>query len=451
MTDFRPCLPIGLAAVMLSATSVPSVGIAAPSAIVTAQGPNAQSQQQQQTEPARRKRAGSDEALQENPEDKVAADKVFKEAVIKKRRTIQEVEAAKHRYLYPSLSFMSFMQPYILRLTGVAFLQDNAKNLIRAHPDCRIIPGTESAYTAKIACNRVAQFRAEGEEVIFNYALTNEVIVGAVYSFGSKRRAKQFTDMAKEILESGHEVITYQPDADTTIHDSEFFSITMQPGRNGYMVVVDAHHQDKLADIEEYGKAKLQKIEFGDLTVGKTRVEELPHPDLLPKVCIEVSEDRESTERREYYGQCFGFPYEAHMQFDFNAVTGIMKSAVLSPIGTATGKIVDAMLSERYHLASACRKLNTDQELVPIRRDNNKRSYRGKGRSLRNTPSLVYAGTCDNPIIYTVDMRYIFENRYLNKEDIAADFERRKALVDSAADSKQEYATRVDKMKGFFQ
>ena len=164
-----------------------------------------------------------------------------------------------------------------------------------------------------------------------------------------------------------------------------------------------------------------------------------------------MSENRQSTERREYYGECFGFPYEAHMQLDFNPVTGILQTAVLSPIGAATGKIVNNMLTERYGLPQSCRRIESAQELVSIRRTNtSRRSSRNRGKIMRGTPAFVFAGTCDNPIIYTTDMRFVFENRYLNTEDLEADFERRKDLIEAAVESRQEYTTRMDRMKGFF-
>ncbi len=128
-----------------------------------------------------------------------------------------------------------------------------------------------------------------------------------------------------------------------------------------------------------------------------------------------------------------------------------MKTAVLSPIGAATGKIVNNMLTERYGLAQSCRKIDSEQELVPIRRDNiTRRTARNRAKLMRNAPAFVFAGTCDNPIIYTTDMRFVFENRYPNTEDLEADFERRKDLIEAAVESKQEYATRMDRMKGFF-
>lgn len=395
--------------------------------------------------------AAAAEVMRAAPADRTSADRVFREIVPSKRMTGEDEAFAKHEFLYPSISFLKFFQPYVLRVDDIAFLQDNARNLMRNHPDCRMIPGTEGAYTAKIACSRVSQFRAEGDEVIFNYSLANEVLVGGVYSFSTKRRARQFADMAVENLKAGTEVVTHRPDGDTVIYDSILFSVTIQPSREGYMVVIDAHHQDKISDMEEYGRHRLQTMDFGDFVVGRSRVDSLPRPDDLPKVCTEVSENRQSTERREYYGECFGFPYEAHMQLDFNPVTGILQTAVLSPIGAATGKIVNNMLTERYGLPQSCRRIESAQELVPIRRTNtSRRSSRNRGKLMRGMPAFVFAGTCDNPIIYTTDMRFVFENRYLNAEDLEADFERRKDLIEAAVESRQEYTTRMDRMKGFF-
>lgn len=54
-------------------------------------------------------------------------------------------------------------------------------------------------------------------------------------------------------------------------------------------------------------------------------------------------------------------------------------------------------------------------------------------------------------MIYTLDMRYVFENRLLNKEDIAADFERRRNRIQAIKDHDKAFDARMEHVKGFFE
>ena len=57
----------------------------------------------------------------------------------------------------------------------------------------------------------------------------------------------------------------------------------------------------------------------------------------------------------------------------------------------------------------------------------------------------------EHPVIYTLDMRYVFENRLLNKEDIATDFERRRNRIQAIKDHDKAFDARMEHVKGFFE
>ena len=154
-------------------------------------------------------------------------------------------------------------------------------------------------------------------------------------------------------------------------------------------------------------------------------------------------------DRREFYGTCFDFPYEAHMQLDFNPETGILETAVLSPIGVTTGSLLEEMLTKRFGFSKFCRRLQSDVSLVSIK----EAPERGRIRvtRMKGRPASLFAGTCENPIIFSTEMRYVFENRLLRKEEVDAAYERRKRAVDRSEEHSQAFDARMSKMKGFFE
>lgn len=132
--------------------------------------------------------------------------------------------------------------------------------------------------------------------------------------------------------------------ANSVSYDTPMFTVSVHEAQTGYMVSINAHFQERMLDAETYAKARLQTIEFGSLTVGVTKIDDIPQGDALPKVCRDVTNPKDM-DRREFYGTCFDFPYEAHMQLDFNPETGILETAVLSPIGVTTGSLLEEMLT----------------------------------------------------------------------------------------------------------
>lgn len=361
-------------------------------------------------------------------------------------RADKAVKPEEENFRFPSLAFLSWFDPWKLKIGDVTLLQDNYASLKRKHPDCRRLEVSQGGVTGRIACAKPSEFLAEGDAVIFHYIPVNDLLVGAVYSFSSQQRALQFASSIKAQLKAQKiESFTEAADADREVTDTPLFSLAVHPSRNGYLVSVSGHFAERFEDAEVYAAARLPKIEFGNLTLGVTTAKALPE---LPKSCTEVSAEPGGL-RREFYGICFGFPYEAHMQLNFNPETDILETAVLSPIGAATGSLVEDMLRKRWNMPTYCPRMTTETELVTIKDERQRgkvRTRRVKGRG-----ASVYAGTCEHPVIYTLDMRYVFENRLLNKEDIATDFERRRNRIQAIKDHDKAFDARMQHVKGFFE
>ncbi|MDO4937146.1 MAG: hypothetical protein Q4E62_04445 [Sutterellaceae bacterium] len=390
--------------------------------------------------------------MQAAPDGNVESERVFRRPKIvihnrvKEEKEEETRKAEAEKFLYPSLNFLAQFDPWKLQIGDVTLLQDNYASLKRKHQDCRRISASRwETGIGRVACSDTQNFRAEGEEVIFTMAEVNEVLTGVTFRFNSQMRAGQFAEGIKERLRQlSIPTFVESHSADSETVDSPMFSISVQPAQTGYLVKVDAHFQDRLLDSEIYARAKLQKIEFGNMTLGETKRNAMPK---VPKVCENLSKNPDG-DPLEFYGTCFEFPYEAHMQLNFNPATDILQTAVLSPIGAATGALVDEMLMKRFGLPQFCRKLETDVELVTIKSKKERGALRF--RRMNGRSASVYAGTCEKPIIYTSDMRYVFENRYLNRDDIMADYERRKSLVEASEDHLSAFGERLDKVKGFF-
>ena len=395
------------------------------------------------------------ETMRAQPEQEVPQGKVFRRPTIifkhKQEQAVAKAKDEEEKFLYPSLAFLTQYDMWKLRLGDIALLQDNVRSLFRKHPDCRRISSNSKweKEVGRVACSNTKAFLADGDEVIFTYAPNNEILTGATYFFNSDQRAYQFAENVESALGIAP-VPTYKQTFDngSLSIDSPMFSVDVHAASKGFMVSIDAYFQDRILDSETYAKARLQTIEFGDLTLGKTKLTDMPNKEALPKVCEDISPANDPNVK-EYYGVCFGFPYESHMQFDFNAATGILETAVLSPIGMSTGALVEDWLTKKYGLSKYCRRIQSDVALREVKekpRRGRQRLTRMKGRT-----ASLFAGTCENPIIFTTDMRYVFENRYLNVDDVMNAFERRKEIATTSLEHNEAFDERGKAMKGFFE
>ena len=373
---------------------------------------------------------------------------VFKHKQAKAEAKAKEEE---EKFLFPSLAFLTQYDMWKLRLGDVVLLQDNVRSLFKKHPDCRRIQSNSrwEKEVGRVACSKTSTFLAEGDEVIFTYARNNEILTGATYFFNSNQRAMQFADNVEATMKLS-QVPTYRQNYDggSVGIDSPMFSVDVHAASRGYMVSIDAYFKDRILDSETYAKARLQNIEFGDLTIGKTKLAEMPDKETLPKVCQDIS-PTDDPNVKEYYGECFGFPYESHMQFNFNTSTGILETAILSPIGVSSGAIVEDWLTKKFGLSTYCKRVISDvamREVKEKQRRGRNRITRMKGRA-----ASLFAGTCENPIVFTTDMRYIFDNRYLNVDDIMNAYERRKELAMTSLEHSEAFDERGKAMKGFFE
>ncbi len=340
-------------------------------------------------------------------------------------------------FKFPSLKFLSQISPWRLQIGNVTLLEDNLASLRRLESDCERIDEPTSAhyrqkpFQGRIVCsNRQGKFLAESSDVVLNFATTNEVLTGISLPFKSATRAKQLMHRLLENLESRG--IPYfqeiSADPDNERFDSPFLSFAVIRGQNVWILKVQAHHVEKFEEMEVVAQSKWKNFDFGELVLGKSVLSDLPSvPEIAEtdEVCQDVS-SLENPFVREFYGRCFGFPFEAHMQLNFNPQTSILETAILSPIGVVTGASVDEMLTKRFGNAHFCQKVQTDLELQAIRSERQRVGQKNRTEKVNEQRASLFLGTCENPIVYDVRMRFVFENRQFSEKTLMADFEARK-------------------------
>lgn len=143
-------------------------------------------------------------------------------------------KTAEETFLHPSLRFLSFLSEYTLKVGDITILEDDVASLLRKHPECRRIQTLASSpFTGKVACRNPAAFNAEGDEVIFSYSRTNELITGATYSFTSARRANTFAKHLTSTLQATQPVYVQAFSNVQRVTDSPMLRISVQEGKNG--------------------------------------------------------------------------------------------------------------------------------------------------------------------------------------------------------------------------
>lgn len=69
---------------------------------------------------------------------------------------------------------------------------------------------------------------------------------------------------------------------------------------------------------------------------------------------------------------------------------------------------------------------------------------------MNKRPASVFVGSCNTPIVYTAQMRFIFENRNLSHREILDEYSKRKATHEQNMDMQKAFDTRKDSLDVFF-
>ena len=351
-----------------------------------------------------------------------------------------------HEFLQPSPGFVSFFKPWSLKVGKITFLQHSVADLMKAYSGCRIIP-SESKFTKDIvSCSNPSQFGADGDEVIFEYLKSNDALCGVEYYFNDDYKARGYARLI--IREIAQKNSTYS-DAFGNMVDSPLFRVSVQRGLQGTLVRITLNMRDEVEEYETFGREKVLTLDFGDLVVGKSKAADIKYTQGLPdEPCVRTTKPHET--QAEYYGTCFGFPYESHYQVVRDPVTDIVTAMALTPLSPVTSALVDRALIEKYGEPDYCEKLGSSFKLSHTNHQRSWHGIRGRYDLAKNRPGTVFVGSCQAPILFTVGDRYIFYVDKLNPTAIAQDYMKRRADNDLVMENRQELKKRQNKLENFF-
>lgn len=366
-------------------------------------------------------------------------------------RKKNKLEVREHVALSPSSSFVSFFRPWQLKIGRVSLLQNTVSDLIKIHPDCRVIPAQTKKMRDIVACSNPRTFGAEGDEVVFDFLESNDVLIGAEYFFTNEDKARAFaTLVAREMAQNSDTFAVFG----TSQVDSPLFKVSVQKASDGSLVRITPYLREDINDFETFGREGLRNIAFGTLVIGKTRRQDISQVTTINwegvkpgTVCYQSSALSFSV--AEYIGQCFEFPYESHYQVNFDPESNVIESVILTPLSVLTSSLVETALTEKYGQPKFCEKVSSPVQLV---KNNRTRKYHAVGKTdpIRNKNSMVYAGTCEEPVVFTVEDRYVLKFDRLNAQRIEREYFKRKAENQTVIENNRELQRRQTKLKNFF-
>lgn len=395
-------------------------------------------------EEARQKRLANRKMIM--TDDEAAAVRKAKGQPAKAKAKSKGPAVVEHTYLEPSQSFLLFFRPWRLKVGRISFLQNTVKDLMRHHSDCRVVPAETKNVSDIVACPNTHEFGADGDEVVFEYLKENDVLCGADYFFNDEKKARAFARLIVREIEVDNK--TFE-DASGNQVDSPLFRVAVQDAENGALVRVTMHFRDEIEDFEHYGRPKITSLNFGELKVGKTLRSDInvPPQGSEKSACVQTSAPHPETS--EFYGECFSFPYESHYQLNFDHDTGLLESIALTPYGVLSSNLVENSLIKKYGEPQFCEKASSDVRLV---RTNRVKTYHKIARTdaVRTRRLTVYAGSCEKPIVFAADDRYVFLFDRISPVTIERDFLKRRSDNEQVKVNRRELDRRRNQLNDFF-
>ncbi len=377
--------------------------------------------------------------------ERMRAKREEREEQAQKQEKNKEVELAYKPTAEPSDFFRGFVHEGIFRVDEVNLLQNTVSELANIYSDCRVL--NEFDGRGRAVCGAQNRQIGDGDVVLLSYLPSNQILAGIELFFEDPAQARRhYGEIAARLSDRFD---TFREEYAEAV-DSPFWRLSLGAAAHGAgkWLRVELNRFPEINDFERFASEHVTAIGFGELTLGVTKG--FPKPQKLSKDCMAADYNEESRIRKEYLGKCFGFPFDAHIQLDYNDLTGVLERAVLSPLGGATQALVEETLRDRFGKAQFCKRISSpvtinENKTLDVR--NPDRRYSGTfGRS-----GTVYVGTCDDPIVYEVQKQFVLRNEMITHDFLVKEYELRKKDNAGFAAKSHERESRREKLDAFFQ
>lgn len=151
----------------------------------------------------------------------------------------------------------------------------------------------------------------------------------------------------------------------------------------------------------------------------------------------------------EVYGKCYGFPYRSHYQIELDKETGVLRSLVLTPLEITAPVVIENGLTARWGKPLQCAAATSN---VPLLVSNKRTDVHStpKPQAVGSRPVLVWAGNCQEPVIFAVEERYAFKYDRIAEETILDAYRQRKLLYSQANEFQGELNKHKSELDEFF-
>lgn len=342
----------------------------------------------------------------------------------------------------PSRLFLDTFQKARFPIAGTVLLQTTAGDFLKRNGSkCQAV--SEFNGLGRIVCSDTRLPGNINGTVLFSYLPSNGLLSGIEIYFAGNQRAASDA-LFDKLSQSISDKYDSYSELFATAVDSPYLRLSQgRAADSGTWVRLSVSEPQRLDEFERFVRRDMTQIPFGDLTVGKTTIEQMreiaEQQDSISCTAASFNTDIE----QEYVGTCFSFPFEAHYLLSFDPVTKVLTSAVLSPRGNATKTLVDEALKSRFNNSEQCRNLTTDAKVNPSG-NIQEQDYAKRIETVDNRAGTVYAGVCRHPQVFEYGDHYIFNLKLVTDRSLEMGFAVRKRVN---AEQSRRYQVREDRRK----
>lgn len=328
-----------------------------------------------------------------------------------------------------------------LTLEGVELMGETEGDIRRRFAGCTEVASFSAAKV--LSCERPKNFAGSGEYVLFSFMPVSRLLVGIQTYFADIEASQRTYAAWTKALADRYDA--YEEQFVQAV-DSVFWRISL--GRDargqGRWLRVQVNDEQELTATERFLQLDVGERNLGTLVFGETTSATVPAASRECEAAV-----YNNAYDKDFLGNCFGFPYDAHFQLEFSDKSGVLRQVVLSPLSQVTVEILDEILRTRYPDAAVCSRLETDATVNSARSldvMNPSRRY----RNVNGRPGTVYVGTCREPRIYEAEGRFIFDMTMLDAREMLANYEARKSVNANNAMRVGEREARRQRLGEFF-
>ena len=219
-----------------------------------------------------------------------------------------------------------------LTLEGVELMGETEIDIRRRFAGCTEVASFSAAKV--LSCERPKNFAGSGEYVLFSFMPVSRLLVGIQTYFADIEASQRTYAAWTKALADRYDA--YEEQFVQAV-DSVFWRISL--GRDargqGRWLRVQVNDEQELTATERFLQLDVGERNLGTLVFGETTSATVPAASRECEAAV-----YNNAYDKDYLGNCFGFPYDAHFQLEFSDKSGVLRQVVLSPLSQVTVELI---------------------------------------------------------------------------------------------------------------